>query len=101
MSNHLIREKMEEKCKRYGINYKTFCFRFYHEGMTEEEALTKPVNDKKVVEERRKKVIYLYTHFKRRKDIAKEVGLGEGGVGQIIRDYEKGIIDEDGKKTRG
>ena len=101
MSNHLIRERMEEKCKRYGINYKTFCQRFYHEGMSEEDALTKPVNDKKAVEERRKKVIYLYTHFKRRKDIAKEVGLGEGGVGQIIRDYEKGLIDEDGKKTRG
>ena len=96
MTNHLVRERMEEKCKRYGINYKTFCFRFYHEGMSEEEALTKPVNDKTTVEERRKRVIFLYKSMKTRKAIGQEVKLGQGAIGQIIRDYENGKIDENG-----
>ena len=100
MANHLVRERMEEKCKRYGINYKTFCFRFYHEGMSEEEALTKPVNDKTTVEERRKRVIFLYKSMKTRKAIGEEVKLGQGAIGQIIRDYENGKIDENGVRIK-
>lgn len=100
MGNHIQRETIQEKCKRYGINYKTFCFRFYHNGMSEEEALTKPVNDQKTVIEKRKRIIFLFRQARRAQMVSEQLGYPLGLVQRVIRMYLDGSVDENGELVK-
>ena len=100
MGNHIQKETIREKCEKHGINYKTFCFRFYFQGMSEEEALNKPVNDRKTVEEKRKNIIMRFKQARRAKMIADEFGYKLNLVNRVIKMYLDDEIDENGKNIK-
>lgn len=72
-------------CQERGINYGTWVYRVYVQGMDRMEAFNKPVRTKEFVAKRGEEVLRLHKKGLNRVNIANRVGLTPVRVSQIIK----------------
>ena len=85
MKYNVKRKNAKTICKERGINYGTWVYRVYVQGMDRMEAFNKPVRTKEFVLKRKEEVLKFHKRGLNVVNIANRVGLTPVRVSQIIK----------------